>query len=175
MTGGYVVRDPSLQELAGKYLYADYCSGEVRRLNTPAGGGDAPVFAANPFEVASFGEDACGRIYVNELDSGQVSRLEDGSSACAIALPLPPAPPSDLGPVLGPEGPAPQRGPVSSPQAPGIALDLSSPLLGLRTGMRQRPLRNRGVIARVSCGRALCLPRGRAAEPAPGRPQALAG
>jgi len=150
VTGGYVVRDPSLQELAGKYLYADYCSGEVRRLNTPAGGGDALVFAANPFEVASFGEDACGRIYVNELGSGQVSRLEDGSSACAIALPLPPAPPSDLGPVPPPDGPPPR--PVSSPQAPDTALDLSSPLLGLRTGMRQRPLRNRGVIARVSCG-----------------------
>ncbi|MDQ3719332.1 MAG: PQQ-dependent sugar dehydrogenase, partial [Actinomycetota bacterium] len=124
VTGGYVVRDPSLEELAGKYLYADYCSGEVRRLNTPAGGGDALVFAANPFEVASFGEDACGRIYVNELDSGQVSRLEDGSSSCATALPLPPAPPADLGPVPPPQGPVARYS--SSAPAP----DLRAPLLG---------------------------------------------
>ncbi len=35
--------------------------------------------------------------------------------------------------------------------AGGIAPDLRSPLLGLRTGSRQRPLRNRGVIVRVRC------------------------
>lgn len=150
VTGGYVVRDPSLEELAGKYLYADYCSGEVRRLNTPTGGGDAPVFAADPFQVASFGEDACGRIYVNELDSGQVSRIEDGSSACATALPLPPAPPANLGPVPPPAGLGPPPG-GSAPQGQGAGLDLRSPLLGLRTGSIQRPLRNRGVIARLRC------------------------
>ncbi|MDQ3647842.1 MAG: PQQ-dependent sugar dehydrogenase [Actinomycetota bacterium] len=148
VTGGYVVRDPSLEELAGKYLYADYCSGEVRRLNTPAGGGDALVFAADPFQVASFGEDACGRIYVSELASGQVSRLEDGSSACVNALALPPAPPNMLGPVAPPQT---NLGPVAPPKAPGSGIDLRPPLLGLRTGARQRPLRNRGVIARIRC------------------------
>ena len=30
VTGGYVVRDPGLEELAGRYVYADYCKGEIR-------------------------------------------------------------------------------------------------------------------------------------------------
>ena len=32
ITGGYVVRDPGLEELAGRYVYADYCNGEIRSL-----------------------------------------------------------------------------------------------------------------------------------------------
>lgn len=39
ITGGYVVRDPSLGGLYGRYLYADFCAGEIRSLLLPAGAG----------------------------------------------------------------------------------------------------------------------------------------
>jgi len=130
ITGGYVVRDASLEELAGNYLYADYCTGEVRRI-VPGRRGYAPVLNAPPFNVASFGEDACGRVYVAELGTGAVSRLTDGTSSCTAALGLPPAPPTNFGPVQPPPG----SGGLSVDAAP----DLRSPLLGLRTGSASGP------------------------------------
>ena len=33
ITGGYVVRDQALGDLYGRYLYADFCAGELRSLN----------------------------------------------------------------------------------------------------------------------------------------------
>ena len=147
VTGGYVVRDPSLEELSGKYLYSDYCTSAIRRLDVPGGGGDALVLDRPDFNVASFGEDACGRVYVAELSTGLVSRFTDGTSSCTSALPLPPAPPSGLGPVNPPGG----GGGGGTPGPGQPAADLRSPLLGLRTGLRQRVLRNRGVIVRVRC------------------------
>ena len=131
VVGGFVSRDSSLQELLGRYLYSDNCTSEIRRLNVPSGGGDTLLADRPDFNVASFGEDACGRLYVTEILTGTVSRLTDGSSACTSALPLPPAPPGGAGIVAAP--------------------DLRPPLLGLRTGRRQRVLRNRGVIVRVRC------------------------
>ena len=90
--GGYVLRDNTLEELLGRYLYSDNCTSEIRRLNVPNGGGDTLLFDRPDFNVSSFGEDACGRLYVAEILSGTVSRLTDGTSACTSALPLPPAP-----------------------------------------------------------------------------------
>jgi hypothetical protein len=29
ITGGYVVRDPTLETLRGRYIYGDYCTGDV--------------------------------------------------------------------------------------------------------------------------------------------------
>ena len=40
MTGGYVVRDPELKSLYGRYLYGDYCVGELRSFTAdPSGDG----------------------------------------------------------------------------------------------------------------------------------------
>jgi hypothetical protein len=68
ITGGYVVRDPSLGDLYGRYVYADYCVGEIRSLALPsAPGGVAGEDRSEGLGVAhpvSFGEDSCGRLYV---------------------------------------------------------------------------------------------------------------
>jgi Glucose / Sorbosone dehydrogenase len=80
VTGGYVVRDPGLEELYGRYVYADLCLGVVRS-NEPS----------NPFGTdrsegltvdtpTTFGEDRCGRVYV-AARSGPVFRLADGTPA----------------------------------------------------------------------------------------------
>ena len=76
ITGGYVVRDPSLPALAGRYVYADFCAGQIRSLDADAqdaGHTDDPtgLSVASP---SSFGEGAAGRLYVASLD-GPVYRI----------------------------------------------------------------------------------------------------
>jgi glucose/arabinose dehydrogenase len=77
ITGGYVVRDPKLTSLYGRYLYADYCGGQLRSFvpGLPAATSDrSEGFKVK--NVVSFGEDSCGRIYtVSEL--GEVARLTE--------------------------------------------------------------------------------------------------
>lgn len=76
VTGGYVVRDPALKTLVGRYLYGDFCAGELRSF-TPAPGerarDDRPLGLDVP-QLSSFGEDAAGHVYATSLD-GAVYRL----------------------------------------------------------------------------------------------------
>ena len=83
VTGGYLVRDPSLGDLYGRYVYADHCVGEIRSLvpGLPRATGDRSE-GLSVSRPSSFGEDACGHVYVASLN-GQVSRLVgDAPSAC---------------------------------------------------------------------------------------------
>jgi hypothetical protein len=76
--GGYVVRDPSVADLYGRYLYTDFCSEEIRSLVLPRSGGPASDDRTEGLAVekpTSFGEDSCGRTYVAS-DNGPVYRLE---------------------------------------------------------------------------------------------------
>jgi hypothetical protein len=88
--GGYVVRDPSLGDLYGRYLYADYCVGELRSLVLPSGGaGTATGDRSEGISVDSpiaFGQDSCGRIYLG-VKGGELFRLAGPSAA---SCPLPP-------------------------------------------------------------------------------------
>jgi hypothetical protein len=76
--GGYVVRDPSLVDLYGRYIYSDFCSEEIRSLALPSapGGlaGDDRSEGLGVGKPTSFGEDACGRPYVAS-DEGAVYRI----------------------------------------------------------------------------------------------------
>jgi hypothetical protein len=100
VTGGYVVRDPGLTELQGRYVYADFCAGVVRSFDP------ADPFATDRSEglsaasLTSFGEDVCGRVYVASR-TGPVSRLVDGTPT-ECPDPVSDVPVSDLsGPGLG--------------------------------------------------------------------------
>jgi hypothetical protein len=77
ITGGYVVRDPALGDLYGRYLYADFCIGELRslELGVPTGSGDRSEALSVPLPT-SFGEDADGRIYVASFN-GPVYRVTE--------------------------------------------------------------------------------------------------
>jgi hypothetical protein len=94
ITGGYVVRDPGLPSLAGRYVYGDFCSAGLRSVDLANPGSDAAV-GLSVSSLSSFGEDACGRILVVSL-AGPVSRLVDEApSACGSSAPGPAAPPAD--------------------------------------------------------------------------------
>jgi hypothetical protein len=79
VTGGYVVRDPDLESLFGRYVYGDYCTGEVRStILRSRGAEDDELLGLFPrFNLSSFGQDATGRIYLTALNEGRVYRLTD--------------------------------------------------------------------------------------------------
>jgi hypothetical protein len=105
ITGGYVVRDPGLPSLLGRYLYGDYCAPELRSVDLAAPASDAPAGVSVP-GLSSFGEDACGRIYAVSLN-GAVSRLQEGEATpCPAATPTPTAEPTPT-PTPLPTAPAP--------------------------------------------------------------------
>ena len=79
VTGGYVVRDPQLSSLTGRYVYGDFCRGELRgvRLSAGSASGDRSLGLKTVEQLSSFGEDALGRVYVVSL-AGPVYRLAAG-------------------------------------------------------------------------------------------------
>jgi hypothetical protein len=138
ITGGYVVRDPSLDSLYGRYLYADFCAGEIRSLLLPAdAGGLAADDRSEGLDVpgpVSFGEDSCGRLYVISQD-GPVYRFTGATPAnCAESVTATPGPTTTgTGAMPGPgspsaPGPAPGRLRVTLREAEGG----SRPLLAVR-------------------------------------------
>jgi glucose/arabinose dehydrogenase len=76
VTGGYVVRDETLRSLYGRYLYADFCIGELRSFTARPGreASDDRALGIDVPMLSSFGEDDRGRIYVTSAD-GPVYRL----------------------------------------------------------------------------------------------------
>lgn len=76
VTGGIVYRGPTASvdgvgDLAGRYVYGDYCSGRIWALD--AGRPGTPVeinerIGAPKLSISSFGTDAAGRLYV--IDGG---------------------------------------------------------------------------------------------------------
>jgi glucose/arabinose dehydrogenase len=75
ITGGVVVRDPELPALRGRYLFGDFC--KPRILSARLSAGRARSVRRTSLKVdglASFGEDARGRVYAISL-SGSVFRL----------------------------------------------------------------------------------------------------
>ena len=76
ITGGYVVRDPALPALRGRYVYGDFCLGQLRsaRLTPGKASADRSLGLPRVASLSSFGEDAGGRVYVVSLE-GSVYRL----------------------------------------------------------------------------------------------------
>jgi glucose/arabinose dehydrogenase len=80
VTGGFVVRDSSLTGLVGRALYADYYTGLIRSLALSFANPDDRSTGATVPQLASFGEDAAGRLYAASNDGDQLVRLVAGSS-----------------------------------------------------------------------------------------------
>ncbi len=122
ITGGYVVRDPGLPTLLGRYVYGDFCNDALRSVFLPAGTGDAPVGVDVP-NLSSFGEDACARLLVVSL-TGAVSRMVDGApTPCGDPTPTPtpsaaPTPTPTPSPTVAPTA-TPSPTPTATP-TPGV-------------------------------------------------------
>lgn len=151
ITGGVVVRDRDLEQLAGRYVYGDFCKGFMRSiaLALPAASDDRDLgVSVAPFSLAAFGEDACGRVYAVQL-SGPVSRLEDGTpGACSATVEY--GPPEDALPETVP--PSSGAGAPATPAFPARA-----PRLRLSASRAQRALRRGAVLVRAGCDRRCAL------------------
>ena len=75
VTGGYVYRGETFPQLQGIYFYADFCSGRIYALQRDANGvwQSQPVLETG-LNIASFGEDEAGELYVLDL-GGEVFHL----------------------------------------------------------------------------------------------------
>ena len=65
VTGGYVYRGSTLPELAGRYLYANFCTGTVWALTLEGDdAGTSEPIAHSGWTLGSFAEDRDGELYV---------------------------------------------------------------------------------------------------------------
>lgn len=74
--GGYVVHNPNLSLLDGRYVYSDYNNGDIRSLvpTTPRASGDSNtgLTVANP---SAFGVGGAGQLYVASLGDNHVYQI----------------------------------------------------------------------------------------------------
>jgi glucose/arabinose dehydrogenase len=83
--GGYVYRGCAIPDLRGTYFYADYTSNQIWSFRYSPGAGLtnftnrtaqlAPVGGPSIAGVVSFGEDACGELYIVAQGSGSIFKL----------------------------------------------------------------------------------------------------
>jgi hypothetical protein len=118
IVGGYVVRDPGLPTLNGRYVYGDYCQTGLRSTipRTGADNRSEPASLDVP-QLSSFGEDACARLYAASLN-GPVYRIQDGAATPCTYAP-----------------------PTAAPGADTTAPRLTVAIGGLKTALKRRRLR----------------------------------
>jgi len=78
ITGGMVYRGSAFPALQGMYFYGDFCSGRIWGLrNTGAGWETAvlPVPGNPPMNIATFGEDEPGNVYLANFANGELLRI----------------------------------------------------------------------------------------------------
>jgi hypothetical protein len=75
VTGGYVYRGTRVPGLAGRYIYADWCTGRAWTIDAARPGALTEVTGALGAirGVTSFGEDRAGNLYV--VTDRQVRRI----------------------------------------------------------------------------------------------------
>jgi glucose/arabinose dehydrogenase len=75
--GGYVVRDKTLPDLLGRYVYGDNCQSQLRSatLKLPRATDDAPIPGLAVPATTGFGVDSCDHLYVTSLH-GEVYRID---------------------------------------------------------------------------------------------------
>lgn len=77
VTGGSVVRDPSLPDWQGVYLYGDYGTGLIwGLLHDGQGNWQNEVLFDTDYMISSFGMDMAGRVYLIDHATGSIYRLE---------------------------------------------------------------------------------------------------
>jgi glucose/arabinose dehydrogenase len=78
VTGGYVYRGSRFPALRGGYLYADFCGGQIWGLSANearSGAANSRLLLQTQLNIASFGEDEEGELYVTDLSGGAVYQV----------------------------------------------------------------------------------------------------
>jgi glucose/arabinose dehydrogenase len=74
--GGYVYRGAAITGLAGRYLFADQCTGTIRVIDGQPKAPQAPVVLLESQRViTSFGEDDAGELYVVDAGAGELLKV----------------------------------------------------------------------------------------------------
>lgn len=76
ISGGAVSHDPAIPQLAGRYVYGDFCNQRLRSAlpSDPTGSNNTPGPFVSPQSLTSVGTDNTGRIYMTKI-GGRVLRL----------------------------------------------------------------------------------------------------
>jgi glucose/arabinose dehydrogenase len=78
VTGGVVYRGSALPALQGIYFYGDFCSGRIWGLRKKGAGWETavlPVPGNPPMNIATFGEDESGNVYVVNYANGDLLKI----------------------------------------------------------------------------------------------------
>jgi hypothetical protein len=89
IVGGYVVRDPGLPTLNGRYLYGDNCHTALYSAVARTGADNRPE-ALTVSGLSSFGTNSCGHVFVASRGSDAVYRIQDGAPSTCVAAGPPP-------------------------------------------------------------------------------------
>jgi len=85
ITGGYVYRGSRSPRLSGKYLYSDYCSGEIFAATPSAGTWATQLLLDTNSNFTTFGEDEVGEVFV--AGSGALFRIVDNAAVTVSLIP----------------------------------------------------------------------------------------
>jgi glucose/arabinose dehydrogenase len=75
ITGGYVYRGSAFPQIAGVYLYTDYCTGHLWAMHALDGDWVSEAVGQFSINTSSFGEDEAGELYLTDRDGGGLYRL----------------------------------------------------------------------------------------------------
>jgi len=90
ITGGYVYRGVEYTDIYGKYIFADYCSGDIWAITNDGAGGftNEELADINNSAWSSFGEDSQGRLYIASLTQGRIYKLTTAKESLKPAIEL---------------------------------------------------------------------------------------
>ena len=76
VTGGHVYRGSAIPDLTGVYVFGEFYTGLIYRLDEIASGvWDRVLLLDTNLEISSFGEDASGELLVCDWRRGNIHRL----------------------------------------------------------------------------------------------------
>jgi len=89
ITGGFVYRGAKYSELVGKYICADYCSGQFFAVEPDGQGGwTGKEVAKFQHDISTFGEDNEGELYIASFSSGRIYHIVGENIVSANEIPL---------------------------------------------------------------------------------------
>lgn len=77
ITGGYVYRGTAFPGLVGKYIYADYCNGQLFYAQAHDGNWTSVLAMDTELGISSFGQNSDGELFLADLAGGGIYQIRD--------------------------------------------------------------------------------------------------